>query len=136
MATIAIKNVDERLHRQIKALASLRGKKMGEVVNEALRLWILLTAKGASMDDWMKLEEEARNDNAVYSREESTLRASHPGEYVALANGRLLGTYDTAKKAYAEVLNAGARHGIVTRIEEKKTKVIDLGWSVMEQLSQ
>jgi hypothetical protein len=136
VATIAVKNVDERLHRQVKALASLRGKKMGEVFNEALRLWILLAAKGASMDDWMKLEEEARSDNSVYSREESSLRAAHPGEYVALADGKLLGTYDTARKAYAEVLNAGAKHGIVTLIEEKQTKLIELGWSVMEQLSR
>ena len=46
MSTIAVKKVNRVLYRRVKALASLRGRTVGEVVNEALGLWVQLTARG------------------------------------------------------------------------------------------
>ncbi len=37
---IAIKNVDKDLYRRVKAIATLQGRTMGSVINEALRLWL------------------------------------------------------------------------------------------------
>jgi hypothetical protein len=38
MANVAVKKVDERLYRKVKALSSLRGKTVSEAVNEPLNL--------------------------------------------------------------------------------------------------
>ena len=40
MSTVAVKKVDKTLYRKVKALASLRGTTVSEVVNEALDLWV------------------------------------------------------------------------------------------------
>ena len=39
---IAIKGIDRYLYKKIKAIASLEERTIGSIVNEALRLWLLL----------------------------------------------------------------------------------------------
>ncbi len=68
----------------MKALASLKGRTVSEVVNEALGLWVQLAANGATVSDWVRLEEEARHDNEVYERKEAELLARHKGEFVVV----------------------------------------------------
>ena len=68
----------------MKALASLKGRTVSEVVNEALGLWVQLAANGATVSDWVRLEEEARHDNEVYERKEAELLAGHKGEFVVV----------------------------------------------------
>ena len=135
MSTIAVKKVNQALYRKVKALASLRGETVSEVVNEALGLWVQLTAKGASISDWARLEEEARDNNAAYERQEADLLSRHKGEFVAVGEGRILGTFSRREDAYALVRRAGLKHAIVTRIEERPKKVVELGWGFMEQLA-
>ncbi len=134
MSTVAIKKVDEQLYRKAKALASLKGKTVGEVVNEALGLWVEVTSRGTSIEDWIKLEEEGKKDNEVYQRMAQKLIAEHPHEYVVIAEGRVIGAFKAARAAYLAVKKANPTHAIVTRIEGKETpKFVQLGWSLMEQ---
>ncbi len=63
------------------------------------------------------------------------LLAAHKGEYVAIGEGRVLGTFGKPEDAYALVRRAGLKHAIVTRIEERPKKVVELGWGLMEQLA-
>ena len=135
MSTIAVKKVNNELYRKVKALASLRGRTVSEAVNEALALWVRSTAKDMSDTMGVRLEEETRQNNDAYEREESNLLAKHRGEYVAVGGGRILGTFAKPEYAYAAVREAGLRQAIVTRIEEKPKKLVGLGWSVMEQLA-
>jgi hypothetical protein len=133
MSTVAIKKIDSKLYRRVKALASLRGRTVGEAVNEALSVWIQLVSKGASIDTWLELEEESREDNKVFEEERQRLLRDHKGEYVAIANGRILGTFNAIKDAYQVIAKEKTKHGIVTRIEDSPTQIIDLGWSITEQ---
>lgn len=135
VSTVAVKKVNQVLYRKVKALASLRGRTVSEVVNEALSLWVQLTAKGASVSDWIHLEEEGRSDNAAYESRKADLLAKHRGDFVAVGGGRILGTFSSPEDACAAVRRAGSSHGIVTRVEEKPRKVVELGWGVMEQLA-
>ena len=135
MATVAVKNVNEQVYRRVKALASLKGRTVGEVVNEALDLWVQLMIRGVSIEDWERLEAEASENNQAYEREEASLLARHRGEYVAVAGGKILGAFSKPKDAYVAVREAGFKHAIITRIEEKPKKVIEVGWSLMEQLA-
>jgi hypothetical protein len=40
MSTVAVKKVDQALYRKVKALASLKGRTVTDVVNEARGLWV------------------------------------------------------------------------------------------------
>lgn len=68
MSTIAVKKVDEQLYRKAKAIASLKGKTVGEAVNEALRLWAELSDKSVLAEDLTILEEERLRNNAMYEK--------------------------------------------------------------------
>src|SRR5437588_10912782 len=114
MSTVAVKKVNQELYRKVKALASLRGRTVSDVVNEALGLWVQLAAKGATVSEWVRLEEEARRDNDVYERHEADLLAEHKGEFVAVGEGRVLGTFSKPEEAFALVRQAGLNHAIVT----------------------
>ncbi|MBI2183446.1 MAG: hypothetical protein HYU39_00650 [Thaumarchaeota archaeon] len=135
MATVAVKKVNEKLYRKVKALASLRGRTIGETVNEALSLWVQLTSKNAFIEDWLLLEDEARRNNEIYEKNEADLISKHRGKYVVVAQGTILGTFTKSKDAYAAARKAGVKHAIVTRLENKPMRVMELGWSVMEQLT-
>ena len=54
MTTIAVKKVDSELYRKVKALASLKGQTVGEVVNEALREWLDLASKSMVAQEWIR----------------------------------------------------------------------------------
>ncbi len=133
MGTVAIKKVDEQLYRKVKALASLRGSTIGEAVNEALSLWVQLAGRGGSIDKWLELEKESKEDNEIFEKEKQLLLKEHRGQYVAIAHGKIVGTFNSTREAYQVISKENAKHGIVTRIEEKPTKVVDLGWSITEQ---
>jgi len=133
MATVAVKKVDEKLYRQVKALASLRGTTVGEAVNEALSLWVQIIGKGGSIDKWLQLEEDAKEDNRVFEEEKQGLLRDHRGDYVAIANGRILGTFKGQKEAYRAISKEKSKHGIVTRLDERPLQTIDLGSSITEQ---
>jgi hypothetical protein len=136
MSTIAVKKVDPRLYRRVKALASLKGKTVSEAVNEALEIWVELAA-GSPSAAWERLEEDAQRDNTAYARHEAELLANHPGSFVAVAAGRILGTYPTPEEASEAVREARTTHGIVTKIEKKKEpKTLELGWGIMERLAR
>jgi hypothetical protein len=130
---VAIKNLDRRLYRKVKALASLKGKTLSEAINGALSLWVEFTSKCASIDEWTKMEEYRSKDNEHYEKMEPQLLQEHSNQYVAIADGRILGTFRSAKQSYSFVNKINPKHGIVTRVEERpKPKVVELGWSVME----
>lgn len=135
MTTIAVKKVNRELYRKVKALASLSGRTVGEVVNEALGVWVGLSAKGVTNEKWAELEEERRLNNGVYENYEANLLSTHPGEYAVIAHGKLIGTFKRSEEAYSVARQSGARQAIVARIEKKPKKVVELGWSIVEQLA-
>ena len=131
--TVAVKMVNRELYRKVKALASLRGRTVNDAVNEALGLWVQIAGKGVAVSDWVRLEERARRDNEAYEKMEADLLATHKGEFVVIGDGAVVGTYGRAEDAYGAVREAGLKHAIVTRIEKKQTKQVELGWGVLEQ---
>ena len=122
---VVIKAVDEELYRKAKAKAALLGIKIPDAVNEALRGWIQSKQSRESL-------EELANRSELEGKLPELIRR-YEGKYVAVAKGRVMGTYETLEEAFqamSELAREGAQHGYVTKIEPKKTVTIELGASV------
>ena len=134
MTTVGIKNVDDRLYRRVKALAALRGRNVGEVLNEALAIWLSMASDAENAERWKALAEQSRPGNALYKEREAEMVADHPGMFVGIADGKVLGFYETEDEACAAAGSTGAKSGIVTKLERREPRTVELGWSLLEQL--
>jgi hypothetical protein len=133
MGTIAVKNVDERLYRRVKAFASLEGKTVGEEVNDALAMWLSQhTASPELLDQWDDLEREAAANNRTFERLREKLIAEHPGEFAVIASGRLRGVFKIEEDACREASKAEGKQTIVAHLASgKEPRVVELGWSLV-----
>lgn len=134
MGTIAIKKVDEKLYRRAKALASLRGETVGEAVNEALAMWLSQRTRPDLLDKWEELEKQAKVNNDAFDEVRHELMRRHKGEYAVIRGGKLVGSYETPEEAYLAAANREGAQTIVAHLVDEPPKVVELGWSLMEEL--
>ena len=136
MGTIAVKNVDERLFRRVKAFASLEGKTVGEEVNEALAIW--LAQRNISPDlleKWEALERESTMNEKAFEEMRARLLSEHPGEFAVISRGKLAGVFKQERDALRRASEAGAAQTVVTQlVEKKKPRVVELGLSIYGEL--
>lgn len=52
-----------------------------------------------------------------------------------IGDGKILGIFKRLDDAVRATSRTGGKHGIVTRIEEKRRKTVELGWSILEQFA-
>jgi len=128
---VAVKNVDEELYRKFKAMVALKGLTIGEALNQALSLWIR-ASENIDVVEYLETVKEAEANRRIYRELEDYLIRNHAGKYVAVACGKLLGIFDSREEALRAVRKVKSRHAIVTRVEPKKTRVIELGMSLFE----
>ena len=129
MSVIAVRGVDEEIYRRVKAVAALRGIRIGEAFNEALRLW--LSIKPAVLATLAEVEREAERNRKVLRQVLSELPGREAG-YVAVAGGRFLGLFKTLEEAAEAVEKSGAKHGIVEEVGRAGRREVELGWGLVE----
>lgn len=129
---IAVKHVEESLYRKAKAVATIQGKPMGQVLNEALTAWLNSVTTSSSAQLPNAVEAEAEQNNRCYRSQRAKLLTRHRGKYVAISGGQVLGVYRNAAQAARAVRKAGGHHGIVTRLDETPPRTVELGWSLLE----
>jgi len=130
MSVIAVRGVDRELYRRVKAAAALRGMRIGEVVNEALRLW--LSIKPGALTILSEVEREAERNRRVLQEAFGELLERHEGKYVAVAGGRVLGVFNTVEEAAEVIEKSGARQGIIEKLERRTRREVELGWGLVE----
>ncbi|MDG6977862.1 MAG: hypothetical protein JRN58_02145 [Nitrososphaerota archaeon] len=132
MGTVAVKNVDEKLFRRVKALASLEGKTMGEEVNEALATWLgQRTTDPELLSRWEDLENEAVVNNGLLERLRPELLSTHPGEFAVVTSGKLVGVFKREEDACREA-SKGGRQAVVAHLVARTERVVELGWSNLD----
>lgn len=136
MGTIAVKNVDEKLYRRAKALASLRGETVGEAVNEALAMWLSQRTSPDLLDKWEELEKQAKVNNDAFTKMRPELMHKHRGEYAVIREGRLVGVYKEADEAYSTAGGHKGAQAVVARLVDEPPRTVELGWSPMEELAR
>ncbi|MDV3293624.1 MAG: hypothetical protein LYZ70_05085 [Nitrososphaerales archaeon] len=136
MGTIAVKNVNETLYRRAKALASLRGETVGEAVNEALAMWLSQRTRPDLLDKWEELEKQTKVNNDAFNGIRQELMRKHSREYAVIMGGRLVGTYRTPDEAYRAAANREGAQTVVAHLVDEPPRVVELGWSLMEELAR
>lgn len=136
MGTIAVKNVDEKLYRRTKALASLRGETVGEAVNKALASWLSQRTTPDLLDKWEELEKQAKVNNDAFVRMRPELMRKHRGEYAVIKGGKLVGSFSIPEEAFRAAANQEGAQTIVAHLVEEPPRAIEVGWSLMEELTR
>jgi hypothetical protein len=135
LSAIAVKNVDEKVYRRVKALASLKGRTVGEEINDAPALWLSLRTKIDTLYKWDDLEEQAAANNRAFEKLRPALMADHPGEFAVISSGKLAGVFKEKEEAYREASRSGGSQSIVARLTEGR-RVVELGWSLLEDTAR
>ena len=131
MSVLSIRGIDRKLYQRIKAVAVLRGIKVGDALNEAMRIW--LSIKPQALAKLEEIEKEAEVNRRKYSQIRDELLEKYEGLYIAIANGKLLGVFSSLEEAAKAVEDTGAKHGIVDRLsKEEEVSEVELGWSLVE----
>jgi len=131
VGVVAVRGLDEELYRRVKAVAALRGIRVRDAFEEALRLW--LGIKPEVLRELEDIEREAEPNRRAFEEARERLLAEHEGRYAAFAGGRLLGVFDNLEEAAKAVEASGARHGVIERLVRKVGKrEVELGWSLVE----
>jgi len=105
MSDVLLKKVDSRLYSRLKAEAAARGKTVGEVFNEAVKVW-LTVQRGRD-------EERERNVERYMEVKKELLK--HPREYFVIAKGSFLGRFPTLAEAFRVMKENKATKGLVVR---------------------
>jgi len=131
MSVVAVRGLDEELYRRVKAVAALRGIRVRDAFEEALRLW--LSIKPEVLRELEDVEREAELNRRAFEGARERLLAEHEGRYAAFAGGRLLWVFDSLEEAAEAVEAFGAKHGVIERlIREVEKREVELGWSLVE----
>ena len=105
MSDVLLKKVDRKLYSHLKAEAAARGKTVGQVFNEAVRVWL-------TVQQSRDIERE-RNVEAYLEIKEELLK--HPGEYFVIAKGTFLGRFPTLGDAFKRMKENSTTRGFVIR---------------------
>ena len=127
---IVVKNVDKNLYRRLKSAASLKGYTIGEALNEAIKLWLMLN-EAISRDylDYLTCRERSEEKlKEVYEK----YCKKHKGKYVVVCDGIFTGIFDNEKKALNSVCKSKARECIVAKLGELiKEEKVEFGMGVL-----
>ena len=127
---IVVKNVDKSLYRRLKSVASLKGYTIGEALNEAIKLWLMVN-EVISRDylDYItcreKSERTLREIQERYGRE-------HRGKYVVICDGVFKGLFNSEKEALKRASESKARECIIAKLGEPiREERIEFGMGVL-----
>jgi len=124
--SVAIKNLDEELYGLVKAYASLEGRTVASVVEEALRCWVRSRGGYEEVLAWVRLERGYREDLKVLVNEVS---GRYGSGYALICDGGFVGvfrSYDEAARRSREVCRG---HGLIAELPyREEAEVVELGF--------
>lgn len=105
MSDVLVKKVDSKLYARLKAEAAAERKSVGEVFNEAVRVW--LASRGAR-------DEERERNVEVYLKIKRRFQ-QHPNDYFVIAKGNYLGHFRSLSQAFRVLKENHASKALVLR---------------------
>ncbi len=125
---VAIKNFDEELYRLVKVYASLEGRTIASIIEEALRYWMMSRDDFEEVRIWARLEELYEENlkvlNDVISRAPDKCREG----FILICDGKFIGIFRNYDEALKESKSTCRGHGLIVKLPYKKEiKTIELG---------
>ena len=103
MSDVLLKKVDPKLYARLKAEAASESKSVGEVFNEAVKVW--LATRGAK-------DEERERNVEIYLKIKKRI-PQHPNDYFVIAKGTYLGHFRSLSKAFRTLKEIRATKALV-----------------------
>ncbi len=122
--TIAIKNFDEEIYRLVKTFASLEGRTVSSIFEEAVKEWLSRRRNYEEILLWNKLE-KAYEENMHALMKSIIIKRKEKG-YVLVCNGKVIGTYNKYEDLIEEARKKCKGPGLVVKIPYEEES-IDLG---------
>ena len=123
---IALKNFDKDLYRYVKAYASLEGRTIASVFEEAVRQWMQNRGNMDEVSLWVALEEAyEKNKKALEG-----IRKDLKGEegYAVVCEGNLLGIYEVYEEALRNSRKNCRIHALVIKLPPpSRESILELG---------
>ena len=105
MSDVLLKKVDPKLYARLKAEAASESKSVGEVFNEAVKVWL---ATRAARDD------ERERNVEVYQRIKHQM-PRHPNDYFVIAKGTYIGHFRSLSQAFRILKESRTSKALVVR---------------------
>ena len=128
---VAIKNFNERLYRLIKTYASLEGRTIASIIEEAVRYWMSSRRDYGEVWEWVRLEEEYEKNLEALKKEIELISARRKKGYVLVCGGRVRGVFDDYYEAAKRAIKACSDHALIVELpyrEEGKKIELGLPW--------
>ncbi len=123
---IAIKNFDEGLYRYVKAYASLEGRTVASVFEEAVRQWMQERGNQHEVSVWAALEEAYRKNQRALERLIDELGGEEG--YAVVCGGNLLGIYGNYEEALMHSRKNCSIQALIIKLPPpNKERVLELG---------
>jgi hypothetical protein len=107
LSNVLVKKVDPKLYARLKAEAASESKSVGEVFNEAVRVW--LATRGAK-------DEERERNVEIYQKIKQRI-PQHPNDYFVIAKGTYLGRFRSLSRAFRILKENRATKALVVRYQ-------------------
>lgn len=119
MSSVLIKDVDKQLYSRFKAEAALRGIKIGEALQLAMKKWL----ENQSTNN--EIETQRIRNNAVFRQLLPNLIEEHKDQWIVISNGQLKGIVKHKNEAIQmiEDLEIMDQHNLISPITKTKRKV-------------
>lgn len=124
---VAIKNFDDETYRLVKTYASLEGRTITSIFEEAIRLWMVNRKDYEEVRLWVKLE-QAYEENLKAFKDNSQILKEYGKGYAVMCDGRLIGVFDSYEDAIKNSKKNCRIHALIIKLPyEKRGERIELG---------
>ncbi len=125
--SVAIKNFDEELYRLVKAYASLEGRTITSIFEEAIRYWMESRKDYNEVRLWVNIE-KAYEENLKVLKESNSLLKKYSGGYALICNKSLVGIFENYEEAMKKSWEVCKVQALIIKLPYKeKVKEIELG---------
>lgn len=107
MVNVFLKKVDKEIYLALKSEAAKRGKTIGEMFNEAVKVWLT---------HYRHADPERELNMKVYDKIKGEI-SNRSGEYFVIAGGSFIGRFKTLREAARNMKLKGSLKGFIIRAQ-------------------
>ncbi|MEM1611548.1 MAG: hypothetical protein QXQ57_07895 [Sulfolobales archaeon] len=122
---IGIRNFRDDLYRLVKAYASLEGRTISSIFEEAILMWIKSRGDPEEIRIWAELDEAYESNMKTIMQSIST-NEDRKG-YAAACESRFLGIFNSYEEAARAIKKECKTHALILELPIRDRKVIELG---------